>query len=328
MYSDSEESEAFEIEDLKPRAYQLELLRQATEKNIIAFLDTGTGKTLIALMLMKETNGKCIFLAPVRILVKQQSNAATSMGISNTIIIGETADKWEYQDWQTVLAKVQSLFMTPEVLLNCLRSGYLSLEQFKLIVFDECHHCNGNHPYMKIMIEFYHVALINKPKVLGLTASPVGHGNNSQANLKSDLQDLCDILDASFVPIDREAVEGVANNPKFIVIGILQGKEVDIGFLLNFISRFPASEDGVAVSSLLKNNGTELVKLIGKKALSMIMRDMIRRIDDENCIDLLSSFQFDGDFSIRFEKLMELLIAHFETSGGQVIILVQKRITA
>ena len=317
-----------EILDLKPRAYQLDLLRQATDKNIIAFLDTGTGKTLIALMLMKETSGKCLFLAPVRLLVKQQSSAATALGITNTVIIGDSTDKWEYNEWQAALARVQGLFMTPELLLNCLRAGYLSLDQFKLIVFDECHHCTGSHPYMKIMLEFYHCLTTTRPKVLGLTASPIGHGSVSQIMLKSDLQELCTYLDAAFVPIDREEVMGVANDPKFVVVPINQSREAETDFVMGFVARLPPNGDGVAVANLLKGNGMELVKLIGKRALLIMMRDAIRRIDDEKCIELLSNFSVDGEFSIRFEKLIEVLVEHFNSEGGQVIVLAQKRITA
>eukprot|EP00178_Gracilaria_changii_P000693 TRINITY_DN1090_c0_g1_i1.p1 TRINITY_DN1090_c0_g1~~TRINITY_DN1090_c0_g1_i1.p1 ORF type:complete len:1822 (+),score=202.99 TRINITY_DN1090_c0_g1_i1:3684-9149(+) len=40
---------------LTPRRYQLEILRQAKETNIIAVLETGAGKTLVAALLVKET---------------------------------------------------------------------------------------------------------------------------------------------------------------------------------------------------------------------------------------------------------------------------------
>jgi superfamily II DNA or RNA helicase len=64
-----------------PRTYQTHLFNRAKEGNVIGVLDTGTGKTLIAVMLMKhvcelpENNGKCcIFLVPTVPLVTQQAN--------------------------------------------------------------------------------------------------------------------------------------------------------------------------------------------------------------------------------------------------------------
>ncbi len=39
---------------LKPRDYQMQILSQASKMNTIGFLDTGTGKTYIAILLMKQ----------------------------------------------------------------------------------------------------------------------------------------------------------------------------------------------------------------------------------------------------------------------------------
>ena len=45
--------------------------------------------------------------------------------------------------------------MISQIFLNCLRRGYINLCDFSFIVFDECHHCSGDHPYSGIMKEFY-----------------------------------------------------------------------------------------------------------------------------------------------------------------------------
>nr|AIA82456.1 dicer-like protein01 [Stentor coeruleus] len=330
MDSDSEDTDEFDIEDLKPRTYQLEILQQAIEKNIIAFLDTGTGKTLIALMLMKEIAGKSAFLAPVRILVKQQSIAATKLSIANISIIGETADKWEFHEWQASLARYQSFFMTPELFLNTLRSGYLGLEQFKLIVFDECHHCTGSSSYMKIMTEFYHTGTpTSRPKILGLTASPIGHSKSSKQTLRSDLEKLCSYMDCSFLPLNREEVQFIANDPKFEVIGVPISKKVDLKFVLDIASKLPNQTlEGEGINKLLVKTGTDLIDLIGKKALNVLFRDLGRRVENEICRDTILNFEIEGQYSVRFEYLIDILKKHFSYSGGQVIVLAQKRITA
>ena len=63
-------------------SYQWEIFRAAMERNILAFLETGCGKTLIAVQLMKQIAQKCkaqgmkslmIFFAPTVNLVKQVS---------------------------------------------------------------------------------------------------------------------------------------------------------------------------------------------------------------------------------------------------------------
>jgi endoribonuclease Dicer len=47
------------------------------------------------------------------------------------------------------------IVMIAQMFLNCLRRGYIKITDFSFMVFDECHHCDGNHPYAGIMREFY-----------------------------------------------------------------------------------------------------------------------------------------------------------------------------
>lgn len=53
----SESSESREVKpevSMDPLSYQVELLERAKERNTIVFLGTGTGKTFISVMLIKE----------------------------------------------------------------------------------------------------------------------------------------------------------------------------------------------------------------------------------------------------------------------------------
>ena len=74
----NEEQDEEEIKRLKERPYQVELLHKALEGNTIVYLGTGSGKTFIAVMLIKEMRGeleeakKAIFLVSSVALVAQQ----------------------------------------------------------------------------------------------------------------------------------------------------------------------------------------------------------------------------------------------------------------
>ena len=66
---------------------------------------------------------------------------------------------------------------THQVLLDALIHGFVHMRDIALLVFDEAHHCAGNHPANTIMRNFYHVESLERqgelPAILGLTASPV-----------------------------------------------------------------------------------------------------------------------------------------------------------
>jgi endoribonuclease Dicer len=67
-------------ENLLPRRYQEEIFARAQEGNIIAALDTGSGKTFISTLLMKWVaarhagDKKIVFLVPKVALVEQQAD--------------------------------------------------------------------------------------------------------------------------------------------------------------------------------------------------------------------------------------------------------------
>lgn len=70
---------------VKVRQYQLDMYHAARKRNIIAFLDTGSGKTFISVLLIREMAGiernkdlnerkrVIFFLVPKRVLVAQQA---------------------------------------------------------------------------------------------------------------------------------------------------------------------------------------------------------------------------------------------------------------
>jgi ATP-dependent RNA helicase DDX58 len=55
------------------------------------------------------------------------------------------------------------LVMTPQILLNALdRKEIDSLGLFSLLIFDECHWMMKNHPYNKIMADYYIDVLLSQ----------------------------------------------------------------------------------------------------------------------------------------------------------------------
>ncbi|KAK6853137.1 hypothetical protein PG995_009949 [Apiospora arundinis] len=175
-----------------PREYQVELFERAKEKNTIAVLSTGSGKTAIAALLLRHTieqeindrdSGKdprlAFFLVDKVSLVAQQSaflrrNLDYSIGDVSGEQLGGAGMKRDY--YQNILSSKEVIVCTAAILLDCLHHSYLSIDQINLLIFDEAHHAKKNHPYSVIIKDFYADAEkrnSQRPRIFGMTASPV-----------------------------------------------------------------------------------------------------------------------------------------------------------
>jgi hypothetical protein len=69
------------------------------------------------------------------------------------------------------------LFCTAELLRNHLVKNEVDMRMFSLLVIDEIHHADGAHPFLKLLNDHFLLTdLDTRPRLLGLTASPVSGG--------------------------------------------------------------------------------------------------------------------------------------------------------
>ncbi|TVY25861.1 Dicer-like protein [Lachnellula hyalina] len=173
-----------------PREYQIELFERAKEKNIIAVLDTGSGKTLIAVLLLRnifnqELEDRALgkpkrisfFLVDSVTLVFQQ-HAVLNVNLDQpmNMFCGEMGcDLWSKKLWEKHFNENMVIVCTAEVLRQCLHHSFISIEQINLLIFDEAHHAKKDHAYARIIKDFYATAPKSAvlPKIFGMTASPV-----------------------------------------------------------------------------------------------------------------------------------------------------------
>lgn len=180
-------------DSLGARLYQEELARHARDQNAIIAADTGTGKTLISAMVIRwkmimenmarigpltlENRKVALFLVPKVPLVDQQrafleeNTPFKVRGYSGAMGV----DYWDKTAWTKEFMGVDILVMTPQIFLNILRHAHWSIDRVSIIVFDEIHNCKGKSPEALIMMEHYHTIPngLPRPKILGLTASPI-----------------------------------------------------------------------------------------------------------------------------------------------------------
>ena len=101
-----------------------------------------------------------------------------------------------------------------------LKHGFMKIEDFDMIVFDECHHADQSHYYNLIMTDFFFYKYDpskKRPRILGLTASPIKQkvGDSFEANItteiKDKLQNLANNLYSKFVCISMEQINMMEN---------------------------------------------------------------------------------------------------------------------
>ncbi|KAL3833920.1 hypothetical protein ACJIZ3_008656 [Penstemon smallii] len=203
-----------------PRSYQLEALEKALKQNTIVFFETGTGKTLIAIMLLKSNahllrNSPyiAVFLVPTVVLVTQQGEAvAMHTDLKVGKYYGELGvDFWDAATWEREKNEHEVLVMTPQILLDALRRMYIRLDQIKVLIFDECHNARGKHPYACIMTEIYHRQLASNniplPRIFGMTASPIkAKASNSSAAYWKQISDLENLMNSKVYTCESDSV--------------------------------------------------------------------------------------------------------------------------
>jgi Fanconi anemia group M protein len=169
-----EGSNLIRLEGLTFREYQFNIIKSIySGKNTLVILPTGLGKTLIAVFAIARAiaNGKkAIFLAPTKPLCEQHYKTLTELlKVDNDKILLLTG---ALSKEKRIIMEQNALVIvaTPQTLANDMKQGILSLNEFGIVVFDECHRAVGKYAYTYIANE----AQARNVQIIGLTASPGG----------------------------------------------------------------------------------------------------------------------------------------------------------
>lgn len=191
-------------------------------------LPTGTGKTQIAIMVIKELGHeirlpyneggmRSFFLVPFKVLVEQQAAEIVEFTDFEKSDVGRftgdlNVDSWCKQDWVDRFIRYKILVMTAQIFKDLVDKDYLPLSKVNLVVFDECHHAamkkkskETNHVYKQIMSSMRLKDPELKPRILGLTASVIN--NKAEADgIKEMVQDLEKTYSARCISVEPAEV--------------------------------------------------------------------------------------------------------------------------
>ncbi|KAI4261242.1 MAG: hypothetical protein L6R42_003556 [Xanthoria sp. 1 TBL-2021] len=157
------------------RDYQYSIVRGGLYHNMLVALPTGLGKTFIAATIMLNwfrwtTNAQIVFVAPTKPLVAQQIKACFGIaGIPRhmtTMLTGNTPPGIRAEEWLTK----RVFFMTPQTIVNDLKTGICDPKRLVLLVVDEAHRATGGYAYVEV-VQFLR-RFNTSFRVLALTATP------------------------------------------------------------------------------------------------------------------------------------------------------------
>lgn len=230
------------IKHFEPREYQLEVFNKIKDRNSVVFMETGKGKTIIAMMMIHYIFGydykiisgrtknkepldnqkKVVFLVGEVALAQQHVitlDSSTPFKVAQ-FVGGKMSSKMQSFDIFRKTWEASDIFVsTPQIIYKLLSIGFLKISDINLLIIDECHHTDQNHSYNNIMREFYFYYKLQEkndflknfslPRILGLTASPlkkaIGNSKLSEKAYES-LQQICQNHDAVIV-LDPEVYQ-------------------------------------------------------------------------------------------------------------------------
>lgn len=100
-------------------------------------------------------------------------------------------DNYSQAQWSQVYLENDVVVLTAAILKDCLARGFISIESINLLIYDECHHCQNDHPYALIQYFYHRAKSSDRPRIFGMTASPVGSKKHSEVVI-ADLEHLLD----------------------------------------------------------------------------------------------------------------------------------------
>ncbi|MEM4251636.1 MAG: DEAD/DEAH box helicase family protein, partial [Candidatus Bathyarchaeia archaeon] len=158
------------------RAYQQAISEKAIRRNTLVVLPTALGKTVISALaaahfLYNYRQMRVLVMAPTRPLVLQHREAYVNIlklkEDDAVALTGKTPAAYRREIWN---GKARIIFATPQVVKNDLESRDLSLKDFSLLIFDECHRARKEYAYTDVAKKY--IEQSPWPMILGMTASP------------------------------------------------------------------------------------------------------------------------------------------------------------
>ncbi|KAL3188582.1 hypothetical protein MRX96_022587 [Rhipicephalus microplus] len=287
-----------------PREYQVELFEAAVKENTIVCLGTGTGKTFIAVMLIKEYEAsvripfeeggkRTFFLVPTVPLVVQQQKAIkcqTDLRVGG--YVGDmNVDNWNKKRWEKEFVESQVLVMTPDVFKLIIHHGFLKMSRVNLLILDECHRAVKQHTYREVMRCMDVLEPHERPRVLGLTASVI-NSKATEHQVERKVHDLEMALHSRVLTVsNQQSMARYGTKPVEVLVEHQSTGSPSICGIP--VPTFPSIRPMTSQGQEMERRLRSLIKVLqdmgvwcGHLAVEVIMEEARRMLDglDDSCV--------------------------------------------
>jgi ERCC4-related helicase len=321
---------------------------------------TGAGKTMIAMTLIHKLSAaafrleppkQTVFLVPSIVLAVQQAETLrNNLPFTICVAYGTTVNVENREQ----LKKANIVVATHGAYMNLLQHYGFRISSCNLLILDECHHCVGSSIYSQIMESYRRENAIDRPRVVGLTASPLLSVKltHSDAQIDEMLDAIEKSMDSSIIAVGHPDASIDVNHVDYKrLIRYAREHEVFYGgnFEGKFHERMPPLEnlnarrtkDFAFYVEALHTLGPLPLKLLASSYLrSMSPYSYDKETEEEysnaqkfltNCIDLCEQLQQQTNQPLASKlRILALLLQQEFTKDPQAIgvVFVERRLTA
>lgn len=156
---------------------------------------------------LSEGGKRTIFVVNTVALARQQFEVL-SKGTSFVVRLytGDmNVDNWKREKWREEFEKFQIIVATVQIIVDVITSGFLTVADINLLIFDECHAGRGDHPMHQLMSKFQHVPKESHPRVIGLSGVLLKKDCLPE-NVEQELTTLENVYHATIATVENASV--------------------------------------------------------------------------------------------------------------------------
>jgi len=266
----------FLVKEIEPREYQKNILESCKNKNTLVVLPTGSGKTLICLLLTVHRlnlypKSKILVVAPTKPLAQQhlisfQKN--TNIGEDECVLLTGSVTPKKRQNFYENSTVIVA---TPQTIDSDLKNKRISLEDFSLFCVDEAH--KSKERYANTKIAKIYMQKSKYPLILALTASP-----------GSDKEKIKEINKNLFIENVEIRIDSDEDIKEHIQDKNIERVKLDLPEEFQNIKRLIQSVWKEKLKDLHKVGFTKPSNLVNKRDLLLLQQRFVKEIKNKNQI--------------------------------------------